>query len=127
MAITRYPPRTILLGGHDGGHAVIVNDLAAGEAILPGQLVQRYQRSAGVSAFRKNNTAAALQQRAVALNAVMLERSAVAQAWFGALVRAQQALGELEDAVERPLEPGDIPQLTPQSPALKSPAKEAKQ
>ena len=63
----------------------------------------------------------------LALNAVMLERSAVAQAWFGALVRAQQALGELEDAVERPLEPGDLPQLTPQSPALKSPAKEAKQ
>jgi len=63
----------------------------------------------------------------LALNAVMLERSAVVQARFGALVRAQQALGELEDAVERPLEPGDIPQLTPQSPALKSPAKEAEQ
>jgi len=63
----------------------------------------------------------------LALNAVMLERSAVVQARFGALVRAQQALGELEDAVERPLEPGDIPQLTSQSPALKSPAKEAEQ
>ena len=61
----------------------------------------------------------------LALNGVMLERSAVAQAWFGALVRAQQALGELEDAVERPLEPGDIPELTPQSPGLKGPAKEA--
>jgi len=59
------------------------------------------------------------------LNDVMLERSAVAQAWFGALVRAQQALGELEDAVERSLEPGDIPELTPQSPGLKGPAKEA--
>jgi len=61
----------------------------------------------------------------LALNGVMLERSAVAQAWFGALVRAQQALGELEDAVERSLEPGDIPELTPQSPGLKGPAKEA--
>jgi outer membrane protein TolC len=61
------------------------------------------------------------------LNAVMLERSAVAEAWFGALVRAQQALGELEDAVERPLGPGDISPLTPQSPVLKSPAKEANQ
>ena len=61
------------------------------------------------------------------LNDVMLERSAVAQGWFGALVRAQQALGELEDAVERPLKPGDIPQLTPQSPALQSAVKEAKQ
>jgi outer membrane protein TolC len=55
------------------------------------------------------------------LNAVTLERSAVAQAWFGTLVRAQQALGELEDAVERPLEPGDIPQLIPQSPAAAAP------
>jgi outer membrane protein TolC len=63
----------------------------------------------------------------LALNGVMLERSAVAQAWFGALVRAQQALGELEDAVERPLAPGDMPPLTPQSPALKNPAMEAKQ
>lgn len=61
------------------------------------------------------------------LNAVMLERSAVAQATLAALGRAQRALGQLEDAVERPLEPGDIPQVTPQSPALKSPAKEAKQ
>ena len=61
------------------------------------------------------------------LNAVMLERSAVARVWFGALVRAQQALGQLEDAVERPLEPGDLPPLSPQSPALKGPAKEAKQ
>jgi len=61
------------------------------------------------------------------LNAVVLERSVVAQAWFGALVRAQQALGELEDAVERPLERGDIPQLTPQSPALNGPVKESKQ
>ena len=59
------------------------------------------------------------------LNAVMLDRSAVAQVWFAALVRAQGALGQLEDAVERPLEPGDIAQLSPQSPALKGPTKEA--
>ena len=79
---------------------------------------------------REQMTARAVQigeSDRLALNAVMLERSAVVQARFGALVRAQQALGELEDAVERPLEPGDIPQLTPQSPALKSPAKEAEQ
>src|SRR5262252_4578483 len=74
MAITRYPPRTILLGGHDGGHAVIVNDVVAGEAILPGTLVQRFQKSAGVVAYRKNNVASVSQQRAVALNASMLNR-----------------------------------------------------
>jgi outer membrane protein TolC len=79
---------------------------------------------------REQMTARAVQigeSDRLALNAVMLERPAVAQAWLGALVRAQQALGELEDAVERPLEPGDILQLTPQSPALKSPAREARQ
>lgn len=59
------------------------------------------------------------------LNAVMLESSAVAQVWFAALVRAQVALGQIEDAVERPLEPGDITVLSPQSPALRGPAKEA--
>ncbi len=59
------------------------------------------------------------------LNAVMLERSGVAQATFGALVRAQRALGELEDAIERPLQADDIPPLTPQAPALKGPTKEA--
>jgi hypothetical protein len=74
MAITRYPPRTVLLGGHDGGHAVIVNDIGAGEDILPGALVMRYQKAPGVSAFRKNNVAAGLAQRAVALNASMLNR-----------------------------------------------------
>jgi outer membrane protein, heavy metal efflux system len=60
------------------------------------------------------------------LNGVILERSAVAQAWFAALVRAQGGLGELEDAVERPLGPGDISPLTSQSPALRDPAKEMK-
>lgn len=51
----------------------------------------------------------------VALNAVMLERSGVAQVWFAALVKAQSALGQLEDAVQRPLDPGDATQLSPQS------------
>jgi hypothetical protein len=74
MSITRYPPRTILLGGPDGGHAVIVNDQAAGEVILPGALVRRAQKSPGVVAFMKNNVAAAFAQTAVALNASMLNR-----------------------------------------------------
>ncbi len=59
------------------------------------------------------------------LNAVMLDRSAVAQVWFVAVVRAQSALGEIEDAVERPLEPGDITQLSPQPPDLRGSTKEA--
>src|SRR5262252_9165027 len=75
MAITRYPPRTVLLGGPDGGHAVIVNDQAAGEIIYPGMLVRRAQKSAGVVQILKNNTAAAFAQHAVALNGSMLNRS----------------------------------------------------
>lgn len=75
MAITRYPPRTILLGGPDGGHAVIVNDQAAGEPIIPGALVRRAQKSAGVVQILKNNGAAVPGQHAVALNASMLNRS----------------------------------------------------
>lgn len=60
------------------------------------------------------------------LNAVTLESSAIAQTRFTAVVQARHALGDLEDAVERPLEPGDIPPLSPQSPALNRPPKEMK-
>lgn len=63
---------------------------------------------------------------AMNLNAVMLERSAVTEVWFTALVRAQDALGQLEDAVECPLDAGDIPPLNPQSPDITQPIKEEK-
>jgi hypothetical protein len=75
MAITRYPPRTVLLGGPDGGHAVIVNDQAAGEDIIPGALVKRSQKSAGVVVFKKHAVAAEVgASKSVALNASMLNR-----------------------------------------------------
>jgi outer membrane protein TolC len=93
------------------------------------QLVEAREALTRLQSEREQMTTRAVQigeSDRLTLNGVMLERAAVAQAWFGTLVRAQQALGQLEDAVERPLEPGDIPLITPQSPALKSPAKEAK-
>src|SRR5580765_1382914 len=75
MAFTKYPPRTVLLGGPDGGHAVIVNDLNAGEDIIPGALVKRARKSAGVAVFMKHSSAAAtVASKAVALNASMLNR-----------------------------------------------------
>jgi hypothetical protein len=75
MAITRYLPRTVLLGGPDGGHAVIVNDINAGENIVPGMLVARMQKAPGVPVYKKHATAAsASAQKAVALNASMLNR-----------------------------------------------------
>ena len=54
----------------------------------------------------------------LALNAVQVESSAVARARLDALARAQTALGELEDAVQRPLDPGDSFPIKPESPAL---------
>ena len=60
------------------------------------------------------------------VNSELLGSAAAASAKLAALSRAQAALGSLEDAVERPLEPGDILPLSPESPALKNHAKEKK-
>jgi len=56
------------------------------------------------------------------LQGTQLQVSAAAMVRFDALYNVQAALGQVEDAVERPLGPGDIAPLTPQSPLLsKSP------
>jgi cobalt-zinc-cadmium efflux system outer membrane protein len=48
------------------------------------------------------------------LNTVLLQRSAAAQVWVNSLLQAQTGLGQLEAAVERPLEPGDaVPFIIP--------------
>lgn len=52
MSITRYNPNTIWLGGD----IVIVNDLAASEAITPGHLIDSFNNS-GVMRYRKAATA----------------------------------------------------------------------
>jgi cobalt-zinc-cadmium efflux system outer membrane protein len=54
----------------------------------------------------------------LSLNGVQLQSSVVARARLDALARAQSALGELEDAVQRPLDPGDAFLITPESPVL---------
>lgn len=60
------------------------------------------------------------------LSGELLQSALAANAEVAALYRTQIALGSLEDAIERPLEPGDIPPLGPQSPSLESHAKEKK-
>lgn len=55
----------------------------------------------------------------VALNGAQLQTAVAAMAQFDALYRAQQALGDLENAVQRPLLPDDIQPLSPQSPVLR--------
>jgi hypothetical protein len=46
------------------------------------------------------------------------------RARLDALVRAQRALGELEDAVQKPLDPGGVFNITPEAPALLGPPKD---
>ncbi|MBZ5540989.1 MAG: TolC family protein [Acidobacteriia bacterium] len=60
------------------------------------------------------------------LSGELLQGALAAGAEVAALYRTQIALGSLEDAIQRPLEPGDIPPLGPQSPVVKNHAKEKK-
>jgi outer membrane protein, heavy metal efflux system len=60
------------------------------------------------------------QSDRVTLNGAQLQTAVTAIAQFDALYRAQQALGDLENAVQQPLLPGDIHPLSPQSPMLRA-------
>ena len=51
----------------------------------------------------------------LALNGVQIEHAVVVRGRLDALTRAQSALGELEDAVQRPLDPGDAFSAAPES------------
>ncbi len=54
----------------------------------------------------------------LSLDNVEIQSWVLARARLDALARAQRALGELEDAVQRPLDPGGIFTITPDSPGL---------
>lgn len=69
MAIVKYPPNTIWLGGG----MVIVNDVAAGAAFNPGHLIERYN-SAGTPLYRKHSTAGGAAVPIFALNQPMLNK-----------------------------------------------------
>jgi cobalt-zinc-cadmium efflux system outer membrane protein len=62
----------------------------------------------------------------LALNGVQIESSVVARMRLDALARAQGALGELEDAVQRPLGPGDIFPSNREAPTLNKFPKESR-
>lgn len=53
------------------------------------------------------------------LDAVQIQVSILARARLDALARAQRALGDLEDAVQRPLASGEMLPISPESPSLK--------
>jgi outer membrane protein TolC len=61
----------------------------------------------------------------LSLNGVQIQSSLLAQARLDALRRAQGALGELEDAVQRPLDPGDAFSISPESLALRKLSQES--
>jgi outer membrane protein TolC len=62
----------------------------------------------------------------LSLENVEIQTRVLARAQLDALARAQRALGELEDAVQRPLDPGEIFTVTPESSALIGPPKDLK-
>lgn len=71
MAITILQPNTIWLGGP----RTLINDGAAGVAICPGQLVERYVPSGVINRWRPHATASVATMRAVACEASMLNRN----------------------------------------------------
>ncbi len=62
----------------------------------------------------------------LSLENVEIQTRVLARAQLDALARAQRALGELEDAGQRPLDPGEIFTVTPESSALIGPPKDLK-
>ena len=53
----------------------------------------------------------------LSLDGAEIQASILARAQLDALARAQRALGDLEDAVQRPLAPGEMPPIRPESPS----------
>jgi outer membrane protein TolC len=60
------------------------------------------------------------------LNNVEIQSWVLVRAQIDALARAQRALGELEDAVQRPVDPDEMFTITSESPALIGPSKDLK-
>lgn len=70
-----------------------------------------------------NQSFKAGQSDRVALNGAQLQTAATAIAELDAVISAQQALGDLENSVQRPLLPGDLQPLSAQSAALEAPGR----
>jgi hypothetical protein len=60
----------------------------------------------------------------LSLDNLEIESGVLARTQLDALSRAQKAFSELEDAVQRPLNPGEIFTITPESSPLRAPAKQ---
>lgn len=69
----------------------------------------------------QQNIAAGTDDR-LTLDAAQIQVSVLAQSQLDALARAQLALGNLEDSLQRPLEPDEILPIAPGSPSLMEPS-----
>lgn len=94
-----------------------MNELAEAQRLMQQSLTQE-------QALRKALEAGAGDR--VALNGSQLQSAVTAEGQLDALYKVQQALGDLENAVQRPLLPGDIQPISPQSPVLIAPERESR-
>jgi outer membrane protein, heavy metal efflux system len=90
-------------------YTAALNELAQAQQLI-------WQSQAQEQAAQKSFEAG--QGDRVALNGAQLQTAVTRVAELDALYRAQQALGDLEDAVQRPLLPGDIQPVSPKLPVL---------
>ena len=74
--------------------------------------LQQGQQALAANALRAGETGS------LPLNSAQLQRTLASTAATAALARVQTALGQLEDAIEQPLDPGGLPPLAPGAPAL---------
>lgn len=93
-------------------YTAALSQLAEARRLMQQSLIQEQATRAAFQAGQSGR---------MALNGAQLQTAVTRVAQLSALYGAQQALGELENAVQRPLLPGDIQPLSPRSPVLKAP------
>ncbi len=97
-------------------YTAALNELAEARRLVQQSAVQEQATEKSLEAGQSDR---------VALNGVRLQTAVTAVAQLDALYRAQQALGDLENAVQRPLLPGDIQPLSPQALVLQPRARKS--
>ncbi len=98
-------------------YTAALKDLAAAESLGKLQDTQLQITQQAIRAGADNQ---------LSLDSVEIQISVLARARLDALARAQRSLGDLEDAVQRPLDPAGAFAITPESPALIGPPKDLK-
>ena len=98
-------------------YTAALKELAEAESLQNLQETQLQIMQQGIRAGADNR---------LSLDNVEIQSWVLARARLDALARAQRALGELEDAVQRPLDPSGTFTITPESPALIGPPKDLK-